>query len=135
MYFSTLITSVGLLCATAVRSVPAVPGRLVQIESIIDATALGVDYYGPIPDDAILVQQGYWTANEGSKAWTWMRAQIDLPPPEDTVSSVFKRENYASNGVGISTQDWCQSILILSFASLKLTMNLGPRRGLQGIPA
>lgn len=127
MHFSTLIISVGLLCTTTVGSAPAVTGRLVQIESIINATTLGVDVYGPIPDNAILVQEVYGTAKEGTEAWTWIRGQIDLPPPEDTVSGVAKRQKYASIGVNMFAQNWCKSMLILSFSSLMLPMHLRPR--------
>ncbi|KAH7303082.1 hypothetical protein B0I35DRAFT_325131, partial [Stachybotrys elegans] len=47
------------------------------IESFTNATALGVDIYGPMPTDAEFVD-GHWEAEPGTKAHAWFRAQIDI---------------------------------------------------------
>ncbi|KAF6839537.1 hypothetical protein CMUS01_04247 [Colletotrichum musicola] len=103
MQLSTLVLSFGLLAAQSVLGAPSgLDGRDVA-ESIVNATALGVDVYGSIPSDAVEIQAGQYTAEPGTKAWAWIRAQIDLPASEE----VEKRQTWANIGIGMFAQDWC----------------------------
>ncbi|KAL0941654.1 uncharacterized protein CTRU02_204417 [Colletotrichum truncatum] len=108
MHFSTILVSAGLMAAGTVL---AAPSQLVErapvAESIANATALGVDVYGSIPDDATKVTDGHYTAEPGTKAWAWIRAQIDLPNTAETRSEIEKRQGWANIGIGMFAQDWC----------------------------
>ena len=84
-------------------------------ESILDATALGVDVYGPIPNDAVWVELGdgigYWSAEPGTKASAWIRAQIDLNEYEENLEAageVLEKREYANIGIGLWAQDNCE---------------------------
>lgn len=90
MFFSTtILATIGLLGLAQASPVPEAPQDVVEIvpvvflteagevESFVNATALGVDIYGPIPDDAIVVDDHYM-AEAGSKAYAWVRAQADI---------------------------------------------------------
>lgn len=104
MRFTTIIAS-GLFAASSVLGLAILPRELAEIESIANATAKGIDVFGPIPDDAVKTDAGYWTAEEGTDAWAWIRAQIDIPAhahPEST-----KRQTFANIGIGMFAQDWC----------------------------
>ena len=105
MRSSTFIASISLLAAGTVLAAPSIPRAIAEIESIANATALGVDVYGPIPDDAVVQDDGHYTAEVGSKAWAWIRAQIDLP--RDETNDVEKRQSWANIGIGMFAQDWC----------------------------
>ncbi|KAK4649112.1 uncharacterized protein QC761_116110 [Podospora bellae-mahoneyi] len=61
----------------------AIPAKLIP-ESIVNATALGVDVWGPVPDDATK-GDGFYTATPGTLGWAWIRAQQDLGSYEEDV--------------------------------------------------
>ncbi|CAG9983562.1 unnamed protein product [Clonostachys byssicola] len=75
-----------------------------EIESLANATALGVDIYGPIPDDYTKVDD-HIVADPGSKAYAWIRARIDVD--WDKVSDDVKAADYANIGVGMWTSTGC----------------------------
>ena len=104
MKFTGLLTTLA-LTATALG---APNGK--RADSIVAAEAKGIDVYGPIPDDAVKVEDGYYTAEEGTDAWAWIRAQIDLPNTEETRREIEKRQGYANIGIGMFAQDWCKSL-------------------------
>ncbi|RFU82183.1 amidohydrolase [Trichoderma arundinaceum] len=104
MLFSTIIAS-GLFVANSAFALAILPRELAQIESVANATAKGIDVFGPIPGDAVQADNGYWTAEEGTDAWAWIRAQIDIPSHARPQSE--KRQNYANIGIGMFAQDWC----------------------------
>lgn len=63
-----------------------------------NATALGIDLYGPIPDDAQCIESGdnrlgYWFTEPGTSANVWVRAQADLDAYEDVLIEVDKNSS------------------------------------------
>ncbi|TIC97879.1 hypothetical protein CH35J_007559 [Colletotrichum higginsianum] len=114
MQLSTLIFSAGLMASGSVLGAPgAVAERSPVAESIANATALGVDVYGQIPADAVRVSDGSYTAEPGSQAWAWIRAQIDLPNTLETRNEIenraaLEKRQAANIGIGMFSQDWCQ---------------------------
>ncbi|KAI8233975.1 hypothetical protein K4K54_009401 [Colletotrichum sp. SAR 10_86] len=78
-------------------------------EFIANATAMGVDVCGVIPDDAVKVIGYQYAAEPVSKAWVWIRVQIDLLNTEDTRHKIEKRQGWANIGNGMFAQDWCKS--------------------------
>lgn len=111
MHFSAFIIPAGLMAAGSVFAAPnPIIERAPVAESIANATAMGVDVYGGIPDDAVKVTEGQYTAKPGSKAWAWIRAQIDLPDTEETRREIAKRQGWANIGIGMFAQDWCKFI-------------------------
>ncbi|OBR10914.1 Amidohydrolase [Colletotrichum higginsianum IMI 349063] len=108
MHFSTLFLSTALMAAGSVLGAPPAPlaERTPVAESIVNATALGIDVYGAIPEDAVKVADGHYTAEPGTNAWAWIRAQIDLPDTAHTRSENEKRQ-WANIGIGMFAQDWC----------------------------
>lgn len=99
-------------------SVLGAPGAVAErspvAESIANATALGVDVYGEIPADAVRVSDGSYTAEPGSQAWAWIRAQIDLPNTLETRNEIenraaLEKRQAANIGIGMFSQDWCKS--------------------------
>ncbi|WQF82339.1 hypothetical protein CDEST_07353 [Colletotrichum destructivum] len=115
MQLSALIFSAGLMACGSVLGAPgAVAGRSPVAESIANATALGVDVYGQIPADAVRVSDGSHTAEPGSQAWAWIRAQIDLPNTLETRNEIenraaLEKRQAANIGIGMFSQDWCKS--------------------------
>ncbi|EQB54058.1 amidohydrolase [Colletotrichum gloeosporioides Cg-14] len=108
MHFSAFIISVGLMAAGSVLAAPNLAiERTPVAESIANATAMGVDVYGVIPDDAVKVTEDQYTAEPGTKAWAWIRAQIDLPNTDETRRQIEKRQGWANIGIGMFSQDWC----------------------------
>ncbi|WYZ38364.1 hypothetical protein EsH8_III_000278 [Colletotrichum jinshuiense] len=113
MRFSTLFVSAGLMAAGNVLGAPGfVADRAPVAESIANATALDVDVYGSIPDDAVQSADGHYIAEPGTKAWAWIRAQIDLPNTAETRAEIEKRASIekrepANIGIGMFAQDWC----------------------------
>lgn len=81
-----------------------------EIASFANATALGVDIFGAIPDDH--VKEGdHVIAQPGSKAWAWIRAQVDIDwdsVPEEQKAQAAKRQNWANIGIGMWAQDNCE---------------------------
>ncbi|KAK0716324.1 hypothetical protein B0H67DRAFT_539305 [Lasiosphaeris hirsuta] len=78
-------------------------------ESIANATALGINVYGHIPDDAVKIGEGSYTAEVGTLAHAWIRAQIDIDWTSTAAqdeAKIAKRE-LAHIGIGMWTQDWC----------------------------
>ncbi|KAK3997986.1 hypothetical protein QBC44DRAFT_364184 [Cladorrhinum sp. PSN332] len=117
MRFSTTLASLALFSATAlaapteVATPTIITHDSVEIpESIVNATALGLDLYGSIPDDA--VKEGdHWTAQPGTLAAAWFRAQIDLDAYEEqleTAGAPVEKRQWANIGIGLWTQDNCQ---------------------------
>ncbi|KAK5998943.1 hypothetical protein PT974_01327 [Cladobotryum mycophilum] len=107
MRFSTILLS-SFLAATSLAA-PSPSTALDSIPSIADAKAKGVDVFGPIPNDAVKVKDGHYTAEPGSDAWHWIRAQIDIPNgshPDD--AEIEKRQGPANIGIGMFAQDSCR---------------------------
>ncbi|KAK2606057.1 hypothetical protein QQS21_003575 [Conoideocrella luteorostrata] len=90
---------------TLLASVLAVASPTKHADSVARAIARGIDIHGPIPSDAVKVEEGHWTAQPGTEAWDWIRAQIDMKPEEHTATE--KRE-YANIGIGMFAQDSCR---------------------------
>ncbi|KAF9871152.1 hypothetical protein CkaCkLH20_11321 [Colletotrichum karsti] len=108
MHFSAFILSASLMAAGTILAAPSpIVERAEVAESITNATAMGVDVYGTIPDDAVKVADGHYSAEPGSKAWAWIRAQIDLGNSEETRSEIEKRQEWANIGIGMFAQDGC----------------------------
>ncbi|KAL2752937.1 hypothetical protein ACRALDRAFT_1072726 [Sodiomyces alcalophilus JCM 7366] len=121
---TSLIAGLGLLAMAQAGPVAPVAGpeagitftvertALGEIESFVNATALGVDIFGEIPDDG--VREGDKVlAEPGSKAWAWIRAQIDIDwnnVPEEQKARAEKRQFWANIGVGMWTMDHCQGV-------------------------
>ncbi|RCI08398.1 hypothetical protein L249_8822 [Ophiocordyceps polyrhachis-furcata BCC 54312] len=99
MRFLTAIACLGAF-ATAL---PESSSLDLSIESLANAHRMGVDVWGPIPDDAVKVKDGHYTAEPGTKAWTWIRAQIDLKPGQGPQ----RRQIYANMGIGMFIGDQC----------------------------
>lgn len=108
MRFSATLTSLALF-ASAAFAAPAekaaVAARDVP-ESISKAIELGIDVYGPIPDDAKRVED-HWVAQPGSRASAWMRAQIDLDQYEADQGEQVEKRQWANIGIGLWAQDNC----------------------------
>ncbi|ELQ35917.1 hypothetical protein M0657_012176 [Pyricularia oryzae] len=118
MQLSTLFLSLVLpLLAAAgpitVESGPEASSSLVirnlatgEPESFKNATLLGVDIFGPMPDDYEVVGEGLNKAEPGSKSWAWLRAQIDMSPedvPAHRRAEVEKRQSGRSVTVNAYT--------------------------------
>jgi hypothetical protein len=103
MHFSAIILSLGLAATNTVLAVPSAGLARDVPESVSNATALGVDVYGAIPSDAVKVDDHHWEAAPGSKAWAWIRAQIDLGAD----NSKRQGSGPANIGIGMFAQDWC----------------------------
>ncbi|KAL8300870.1 hypothetical protein RB597_009391 [Gaeumannomyces tritici] len=97
MHFSGLTaTALGLLPLLAAASpLVAQPDSLVlrdvatgEVESFKNATLLGVDIFAPMPSDFTSLPNGLNKAEPGSKAFAWMRAQLDID--ETTLSTPQK---------------------------------------------
>lgn len=104
MRFTTIVAS-GLFVANSALALAILPREIAEIESVANATAKGIDVFGPIPGDAVKADNGYYTAEEGTDAWAWIRAQIDIPAHARPETE--KRQNYANIGIGMFAQDWC----------------------------
>lgn len=81
-----------------------------EIESFKNATALGVDIYDDIPTEDAERVDDHWVAEPGTKAWAWMRAQVDIDwdsVPQEKRSEMEKRQGFASIGIGMWAQDNC----------------------------
>ncbi|KAL7782638.1 hypothetical protein V8C43DRAFT_310162 [Trichoderma afarasin] len=104
MRFSNII-AFGLFGANSALGLAILPREIAEIESVANATAKGIDVFGPIPDDAVKAHEGFYTAEEGTDAWAWIRAQIDIPAHARPATE--KRQNYANIGIGMFAQDWC----------------------------
>ncbi|EQL03200.1 hypothetical protein G6O67_005550 [Ophiocordyceps sinensis] len=100
MRFSAILPFLG-----AVSSALAAPNPV--SESVSNATALGIDVYGPIPGDAVRAREGHWTAEPGTQAWAWIRAQIDLGNDHGPESKPEKRQQYANIGMSMFVGDLC----------------------------
>ena len=72
------------------------------------ATALGIDVYGPIPADAVKVENGHWSAEPGTLAHAWIKAQFDIDWSRVDAEQIAKRQGYANIGIGMFAQDWCK---------------------------
>ncbi|KAL9947973.1 hypothetical protein D7B24_004125 [Verticillium nonalfalfae] len=123
MHFSTILAGCGTLLSFALAS-PTSPLLAArhdtvsfavftdsngEIESFKNAEALGVDIYGPIPDDGV-VHADHVTAEPGTKAWAWIRAQADIDwakVSKDKRDAVLKRQGWANIGIGMYAQDNC----------------------------
>ncbi|KAM4055804.1 hypothetical protein HRG_008345 [Hirsutella rhossiliensis] len=106
MRFSAILPFLGTI-SSALAAPNSVPSQDLAIESIFNATALGVDVYGPIPSDAVKVSKGHYTAEPGTKAWAWIRAQSDLTSEKGSESKLEKRQQYANIGVSMFVGDLC----------------------------
>ncbi|PHH92759.1 hypothetical protein CDD83_5383 [Cordyceps sp. RAO-2017] len=105
MKFSAILVSLAAVLAAAAPNLVSTQDK--SIESISNATALGVDVWGPMPQDAVRAPDGYYTAEPGTKAWAWIRAQIDLTPDHNSKSREQKRQQYANIGIGMFVGDNC----------------------------
>lgn len=103
MRFTAVFSAV---MATGALAAPPASSSPDKVDYIANAIAKGIDLEGPIPSDAVLVKDGHYTAKEGTKAWDWIRAQIERQP-EDT-TNIEKRDEWANIGIGMFTQDWCK---------------------------
>ncbi|KAK3995924.1 hypothetical protein QBC44DRAFT_232889 [Cladorrhinum sp. PSN332] len=126
MHFSTALVA---LLSASVLAAPkelaaskesgpvGIPAKLIDNvpESIANATALGIDVYGSIPDDAVQKGEGYYVAEPGTLGWAWIRAQQDLEEYEHGLEArglpvradaIEKRQ---STGIRVNayTGDWC----------------------------
>ncbi|KAH7309656.1 hypothetical protein B0I35DRAFT_463615 [Stachybotrys elegans] len=79
-----------------------------EIESFKNATALGVDIFGPIPSDARRVDD-HWEADPGTPAWAWIRAQLDIDWDTVDEENLAKRQGSGNAFVNLSvwTGDGC----------------------------
>ncbi|PFH62179.1 hypothetical protein XA68_14720 [Ophiocordyceps unilateralis] len=102
MRFSHVVAFLDAFAAVLAAPEPAQSLDL-SIESLANATALGIDVYGPIPADATKVEEGHYTAEPGTKAWAWIRAQIDLEPGQGPQ----RRQIFANIGIGMFIGDQC----------------------------
>ncbi|KAM0321993.1 hypothetical protein ACHAQA_009734 [Verticillium albo-atrum] len=126
MHFSTILATFGTLSTLALaapssRNVAArgndndlvftvFKDSTGEVESFKNAKALGVDIYGPIPDDGTVHDDGHVTAEPGSKAWAWIRAQADIDwsgVSKEKRDEVLKRQGWANIGIGMYAQDNC----------------------------
>ncbi|KAM0277205.1 hypothetical protein ACHAQH_005988 [Verticillium albo-atrum] len=124
MYFSTVVATLGALSTLALAAPNSRPLAVRDdglnftvftdangdVESFKNAAALGVDIYGPIPDDGV-VHDGHVTAEPGTKAWAWIRAQADIDwkhVSKEKRDAVLKRQGWANIGIGMYAQDNCQ---------------------------
>lgn len=108
MRFSASFASMALFAVVAVAA-PAEFAALnahVIPESIANATALGISVYGPIPTDAVKVDD-HWVAQPGTSASAWMRAQIDLNPYEADQGDQVEKRQWANIGIGLWAMDNC----------------------------
>ena len=76
---TTLSTSLTISRATSRE--PSIP------ESVLNATAAGIDVHGPIPEDYTRKEGAIYHFAAGSNASTWARAQLDL----ESYSKLHKR--------------------------------------------
>ncbi|KAH7312499.1 hypothetical protein B0I35DRAFT_480950 [Stachybotrys elegans] len=111
-----------------------------NVESFANATALGVDIYGPMPDDAKFVD-GHWEGEPGTKAHAWFRAQIDIDWDSVPEKEKEKRQGSSQMEVTMFTGDNCSggfiSWGIIDYGESYLTwdnmFSLGiGRRGIRG---
>ncbi|KAI9152304.1 hypothetical protein HJFPF1_09534 [Paramyrothecium foliicola] len=126
MIYSTLVACVGLI-ATIAHATPApleqaevtfdaiVLNAEGRIESFVNATRLDVDIFGDFPTDDATLIDGHWTAEPGTKAHAWLRAQVDIT--EDTVSKedlakLDKRQGASQMDIAMWTLDNCQGNVI-----------------------
>ncbi|KAK4225431.1 hypothetical protein QBC38DRAFT_264494 [Podospora fimiseda] len=117
MRFSAAFVPLALFAGSALASPVEVPAATIEThdsveipESVKNATALGIDLYGKVPSDAVRVDD-HWTAEEGTLANAYFRAQIDLPAYEEQLEAAgvkLKRQNWANIGIGLWAQDNCQ---------------------------
>ncbi|PNP50588.1 hypothetical protein THARTR1_08804 [Trichoderma harzianum] len=123
MHFSTII-AFSLFGANSALGLAILPREIAEIESVANATAKGIDVFGPIPDDAVKAHEGFYTAEEGTDAWAWIRAQIDIP--SHARPETEKRQNYANIGIGMFAQDWCKWTLVTPARSIQhyVTLNM-----------
>jgi hypothetical protein len=116
MKTTSIIASIGFL-ASAVLAAPATAqtelvARSDAPESIIKANNLGIDIFGPIPSDAVKVEEGHYIAEEGTLAHAWIKAQLDVDltkVSKERRDEITKRE-FANIGIGMFAQDWCKSL-------------------------
>jgi len=94
-------------------------------ESIANATALGINVYGHIPDDAVKIGESSYSAEVGTLAHAWIRAQIDIDWTSETARDAAKmvKRELAHIGIGMWTQDWCK------FCSLSCPATERPHMG------
>ncbi|EEY20020.1 hypothetical protein VDBG_06129 [Verticillium alfalfae VaMs.102] len=121
MHFTTVLSTLGLMASIALAApkAPILAARdedvdftvykddAGNVESFVNATALGVDIFEPIPDDGVVLKDRI-VAEPGTKAWAWIRAQIDINWDEVTEEQLQKRQGWANIGIGMWAQDNCQ---------------------------
>lgn len=106
--------STSALFAASVLAIPSpLPHNIARDvpESIANATARGIGVWGPIPGDAVKVGEHQYTAEEGTLAHAWIRAQVDIDwtsPAARDAAKMAKRE-LANIGIGMFTQDLCKA--------------------------
>ncbi|KOS22319.1 hypothetical protein ESCO_001602 [Escovopsis weberi] len=100
-------TSAAVSAVLAATALAAPSTSLSSTSSIADAEAHGVDVFGPIPADAVKTPEGHYTAEEGTQAWRWIRAQIDIPNGAHPDDKVEKRQGAANIGIGMFAKDSC----------------------------
>ncbi|KAK4183901.1 hypothetical protein QBC35DRAFT_418001 [Podospora australis] len=82
-------------------------------ESVVNATALGIDIWGDLPDDAVKIAEHQWDIPEGTKAAAWLRAQSDLELYESALEArgyqahLARRQGSAEIGLGLWTGNNC----------------------------
>jgi len=112
MRFSTSLAllALSLVAAIAAPTEQSTQGAVARNvpESIVNATALGIDVYGPIPADAVKVENGHWSAEPGTLAHAWIKAQFDIDWSRVDAEQIAKRQGYANIGIGMFAQDWCK---------------------------
>lgn len=121
MHFTTVLSTLGLMASIALAApkAPILAARdedvdftvykddAGNVESFVNATALGVDIFEPIPDDGVVLNDRI-VAEPGTKAWAWIRAQIDINWDEVTEEQLQKRQGWANIGIGMWAQDNCK---------------------------
>ncbi|KAM0322414.1 hypothetical protein ACHAQA_009481 [Verticillium albo-atrum] len=121
MHFASVLAKFGLLASVALAApnAPILAARddgvdftLVKdasgaVESFKNATKLGVDIFEPIPDDGTVLEDRI-IAEPGTKAWAWIRAQIDIDWDQVSEEQIQKRQGWANIGIGMWAQDNCQ---------------------------
>lgn len=80
-----------------------------EIESHLNATAMDIDIYGPMPTDSIQEDGHHW-AEIGSRAYAWARAQIDIDWDDIPIEKRRVDRTFAHDiGISYWTEDSCKS--------------------------